>query len=172
MSPMNIAVLVAMTVFAVYRQSIRSEVVGASRFKLALIYAAVGLAVGGFHLPESSAAWASLAIGLLASVAVGTARGKLTTLTIEEDRVYSRGTPLTIGLFVALVVSKFALGTYEYLHGISSHGGFGEVMLMIAVMVAFQAELIWRRACALRERTALGAVAPQPGRAPPAAVRS
>jgi hypothetical protein len=29
---------------------------------------------------------------------------------------------------------------------ISDDGGFGEVLIMIAIMVAFQAELIWRRA--------------------------
>ena len=172
MSPLNIAILVAMTVFAVYRQSTRTEVVGATRFKLALIYAAVGLVVGGFHQPESGRAWAILVVSLLASVAVGTARGRLTALTLEQGRVYSRGTPLTIGLFVALVAAKFALGTYEYLHGISSHGGFGEVMLMIAVMVAFQAELIWRRARALLERAPLDPGATDAGLATAAPVRS
>lgn len=158
MSPAAIAVLVAMTIYAVYRQSIHVEVVGATRFKLALIYAAVGVAVGGFHPPEGSVAWAMLAASVLLSVAVGLARGRLTLLTVEQGRVWSRGTPLTIGLFIGLVVSKFALGAYQVVHGISSHGGFGEVMLMIAVMVAFQAELIWRRACALRARSAADVV--------------
>lgn len=160
MSPLAIAVLVALTIYAVYRQSIRYEVVGASRFKLALIYAAVGLAVGGFHQPESDTAWVMLAVGVALSMIIGVARGRLTTLTLDQDRVYAQGTALTIGLFVALVATKFALGTYEVLHGISSHGGFGEAMLMIAVMVAFQAELIWRRALALRAQGGMGAPAP------------
>lgn len=52
-----------------------------------------------------------------------------------------------IGLFAALAAVKFAVGAYLYLRGVSSHGGFGEVTLMIAAMVAFQAELVRRRAC-------------------------
>ena len=133
MSPLAIAILVGLTIYAVYRQSIRHEVVGSSRFKLALIYAAVGLGVGGFHQPEGGIAWAMLIGSLLLSVVVGVARGRLTTLTLEQRHVFSQGTPLTIGLFVALVVLKFALGAYQYMNGISSHGGFGEVMLMIAL---------------------------------------
>jgi len=156
MSPFAIAVLVALTVFAVYRQSIQTEVVGSTRFKLALIYAIVGIVIGGFHQPESEIGWVVLVGSLLASVAVGVARGRLTTLTLKNGRIYSRGTALTIGLFVGLVACKFALGAYQYVHGINSHGGFGEVLVMIAVMVAFQAELIWRRACALRARTEAG----------------
>jgi hypothetical protein len=52
-----------------------------------------------------------------------------------------------------MVVAKFGLGTYAYFAHISDGGGFGEILIMIAVMVAFQAELIWRRACALGART-------------------
>ncbi len=153
MSPLAIATLVLLTVYAVYRQSIESEVIGSSRFKLAIIYAVVGIAVGGFHQPEGTSAWATLAASVSLSAVIGIARGRLTTLTVRQGRIYCRGTPLTIGLFVALVSAKFALGTYQYMHGISSHGGFGEVMLLIAVMVALQSELIWRRACALRGRS-------------------
>ena len=43
-------------------------------------------------------------------------------------------------------LAKFGIGTYEYLAGVRDTGGFGEVMVMIAVMVAVQAEIVWRRA--------------------------
>ena len=49
---------------------------------------------------------------------------------------------LTIGLFFGLIVAKFAMGTAAYFLHISDDGGIGD-LLMIAVMVAFQAELIW-----------------------------
>lgn len=38
------------------------------------------------------------------------------------------------------------LGALAYALGSSDDGGFGEVLLMIAVMVAVQAEIVWRRA--------------------------
>ena len=71
-----------------------------------------------------------------------------------EMRVYSQGTALTVGLFLGMVAAKFGHGTYAYFAHISDDGGFGEILIMIAVMVAFQAELIWRRARALGARTA------------------
>ena len=44
----QIAVLLALAIYAVYWQSIRHEVTGKSRFKLAWIYGIVGIAVGGY----------------------------------------------------------------------------------------------------------------------------
>ncbi|GAA1847542.1 hypothetical protein GCM10009836_28980 [Pseudonocardia ailaonensis] len=157
MSPLEIVILVAMVGYAIYRQTQRHEVVGGSRYKMAIIYAVVGLAVGGFSRPDTAAEWGLLAAGLVLSIVVGLARGRLTRIwaedTDEGHRVYSQGTALTVGLFLALVLAKFGLGTYAYFAHISDDGGFGEVLIMIAVMVAFQAELIWHRARALGART-------------------
>jgi hypothetical protein len=155
----EILILVAMIGYAIYRQTQRHEVVGSSRFTLAIIYAVVGLAVGGFSRPDSAAEWGLLAASLVLSVAVGLARGRLTRVWADdvsgEPRVFSQGTARTVGLFLAMVVAKFGLGTYAYFAHISDDGGFGEILIMIAVMVAFQAELIWRRARAIGAR-ALG----------------
>jgi hypothetical protein len=83
-------------------------------------------------------------------VVVGLARGRLTQVWRDDDgRVLAQGTPTTIALFVGLIAAKFALDTAAYFLHISDDGGFGEVLIMISVMVAFQAELIWRRARAL-----------------------
>ena len=157
-SIVEILILLAMIGYAIYRQTQQHEVVGSSRFKLAIIYAVVGLVVGGFSRPDTTAEWALLVAGLVLSVVVGLARGKLTRVwaddTAGEHRVYSRGTAVTVALFLGMVVAKFGLGTYAYFAHISDDGGFGEILIMIAVMVAFQAELIWRRARALGARTA------------------
>jgi hypothetical protein len=69
-------------------------------------------------------------------------------------RVYSQGTALTLGLFLGVVVAKFGLNSYYASHHaeMSHDGGLGE-FLILAVMVAFQAELIWRRARRLGVRT-------------------
>jgi hypothetical protein len=67
----------------------------------------------------------------------------------DDGRVFCQGTPTTIALFVGLVAAKFALGTAAYFLHISDDGGFGEILVMIAIMIAFQAELVWRRAHAL-----------------------
>ncbi len=150
MSPIGIVALLALTAYAIYKQTQRHEVTGAGRFKLAIIYAVVGLAVGGFSRPDTPAEWALLIASLTLSVVVGLARGRLTRIWTENGtdglHVYSQGTALTIGLFVGLVAVKFALGTIAYFARISDDGGFGEILLMIALMVAFQAEIIWRRA--------------------------
>lgn len=153
MTPTQILVIAVLCIYALYRQSIRVEVTdGRQRFKLALIYGIVGLAVGGFYLPPSPASWGILVFGVLLSVVVGVARGRLTRLWVEPDgRMFRQGTPLTIALFVLLVGSKFGIGAWQYLHHApEAHGGFGEVLVMIAVMVAVQAEIGWRRALALR----------------------
>jgi hypothetical protein len=149
MSPLAIVALLALTGYAVYRQSQRHEITGKGRFKLAIIYAIVGLVVGGFSQPNSAAEWWLLIASLALSVVVGIARGKLTRMWVDGDRVFAQGTALTIGLFIAMVIAKFGLGTWAYFAHVSDDGGFGEVMFMIAIMVAFQAELVWRRARAL-----------------------
>jgi hypothetical protein len=156
-SPTEILILVAMIGYAIYRQTQRHEVVGSSRFKLAIIYAVVGVAAGGFSRPDGAAEWGLLAASLALSVVVGLARGRLTRVWTDDTsgarRVYSQGTAITVGLFLGMVAVKFGLGTYAYFAHISDDGGFGEILIMIAVMVAFQAELIWRRARALGART-------------------
>jgi hypothetical protein len=153
MSPIEIVALLALVGYAIYRQTRQHEVVGgASRFKLAVIYAIAGVVIGGFALPHSTAEVLVLGIGLALSVAVGLARGRLTRLWTEDGRVYSKGTPLTIGLFLGLVAAKFAIGTACYFLHISDDGGFGEVLVMIAIMIAFQAEIVWRRAQTLGAR--------------------
>jgi hypothetical protein len=150
MSAFEIVVLLALVAYAIVRQTRRHEVDGGSRFRLALVYALVGLVVGGFSRPESMAEVVVLLAGLALSVVVGLARGRLTRVWRDDDgRVLAQGTPTTTGLFVGLIAAKFALGAAAYFLHVSDEGGFGEILLMIAVMVAFQAELIWRRARAL-----------------------
>jgi hypothetical protein len=160
MSLTEILILVAMIGYAIYRQTQRHEVIGSSRFKLAIIYAVVGLVVGGFSRPDTAAEWGLLAAGLGLSVVVGLTRGRWTRVWADDAsgvrRVYSQGTALTVGLFLGMVAVKFGMGTYAYFNHISDDGGFGEILIMIAVMVAFQAELIWRRACALGARSSSG----------------
>lgn len=150
MTPIEIVLLLTMCAYAIHRQTQEHEIVGSGRYKLAIIYAIVGLLVGGFSRPDGIAEWSLLITGLLLSVVVGLARGRLTRIWRTDDgRVYSRGTALTISLFVALVAVKFAMGTVAWFAGVSDDGGFGEILVMIAVMVAFQAEIVWRRGRAM-----------------------
>jgi hypothetical protein len=145
MSPTEILVILALTGYAIYKQTTVSEVKAEGRFKMAIIYAIVGLCVGGFVAPKTGLAIGAIAVSLVLSVIVGLARGHLTKVWVEADgRVMSQGTALTVSLFLGLIAAKFAIGTFEYFEQVPS-GGFGEVMLMIAVMVAFQAEIVYRR---------------------------
>lgn len=146
MSPLELVAILALTGYAIYKQTRKHEVVGSSRFKLAIIYIAVGLIMGGIHISTNATQIGLLLFSMLLSVVVGLLRGRYTRLWAEDGRVFSQGTALTVGLFIGLVAVKFALGTVLYLTHIDDDGGFGEVLLMIGIMVAFQAELIWRRA--------------------------
>ena len=153
MSPLSIIALLALTGYAIYRQSQRHEVGARGRFTMAIIYAVAGFAVGGFSRPDGAAEWALLVISIALSVGVGLARGRLTRMWTEDRpdgrHVIAQGTVVTIGLFVAMVAVKFGMGTWAYFNHVSDDGGFGEILIMIAVMIAFQAELVWRRARAL-----------------------
>lgn len=153
MNPFEILALVAMLAYAVYRQTRRTEVVGDTRFTLAVIYAVIGLVIGGFHLPDQVAEVWLLVGGVALGLAVGFARGRLTRVEVGGDgRVYSHGTALTISLFLGMVAVKVALGFWAYAVGASDHGGFGEILIMIAIMMALQAEIVWGRARPLGAR--------------------
>ena len=152
MDPVELVLILALVCYSIYRQTQKSEVVGNSRFKLAIIYAVVGLLVGGFRPPIGFWPILVLAISLALSVVVGWLRGRKAKVWAESGRVYCRGTPLTIGLFIGLVVMKFAIGAIVYLRGIHEDAGAGEIMIMIAIMIAFYAEVVWRRAKPLGAR--------------------
>lgn len=146
MSVHELIIVIAMVGYAVYKQTQRHEIVGDTRFKLAVIYGVIGLLVGGYHLPASSLEWVFLVASLALSVVIGLIRGRYTRVWAEGGRVWGQGTAFTVSIFLAMVVAKFALGTVAYFNGVSDSGGLGEILLMIAIMVAFQAQLVWRRA--------------------------
>lgn len=154
MSVAELIAIIALVGYALYRQTRTNHVTGRGRFTLAAIYAGVGLLLG-VHVAPNVTAWALLAVGLVASLAVGLARGRLTRMWTENGEVYTRGTPLTIGLFLGLVAFKFALGTVAFLTHTPYETGIGSVLVMVGVMLAVQAELIWRRAQAT-SRTTVG----------------
>jgi hypothetical protein len=149
MSSTEIIILIAMVGYAIYQQTRKHEVTAKGRFKIAIIYAAVGLGVGGMHMPKNAIAWGLLALSLVLSVVVGLLRGRVTRVWAAAGHVYSQGNVLSIGLFLGLIAAKIVIGTAAYFLHISADGGMGEILLMLAIMVAFQAELIWRRARAL-----------------------
>ena len=157
MSPFEIFTIVAIGAYAVYRQSRRHEVVGSTRFKMAVIYGAIGVVYGGLHFPLTTNAVLGAVAGLALSAVIGVVRGRYTRVWSEGGRVYAQGTALTISLFVGLFVVKFAFGTIDYFAhrgtgGGDNGGGFGAILLMIAIMVALQAEIVWRRAKPLGAR--------------------
>ena len=154
MSPLEIVAIIGMVVYAIYMQSKVMEVTEHGRFKMAIIYGIIAVAVGGFAAPQGATAWSLLAASLVLSLVVGLARGALTRIWLTPDgRIMRKGTVLSIGLFLALVVVKFGMGTFAYLEHLQDGGGFAEIMLMIAVMAAVQAQIVWRRGAALQAST-------------------
>ncbi|HEV7657597.1 MAG TPA: DUF1453 domain-containing protein [Mycobacteriales bacterium] len=146
MSPFDLLIILALVGYAIYRQTRRNKIEPRSRFKLTIIYAVIGIAVGGFAAPTSAAAVALLVTSLLLSLVVGAVRARYTQVWLEGRLAWSQGTALTVGLFLGLVAVKFILGAVADLTHVTGTGGLGEVMVMIAVMLGVQAELVWRRA--------------------------
>lgn len=150
MSPLEIGAILALTVWAIYKQTVVSEVTKTpARFKMAVVYAIVGLVVGGFDTPSGWAGWAMIITGLALSFVVGLVRGRCTRLWVADGKIWRQGTALTVGLFIGLIAVKFALGTLAYFLAIDDGAGFGEVLLMIAIMIAVQAQIVHLRALAL-----------------------
>ena len=119
MSTTELIIILALTGYAVFQQTRRHEITGQSRFKLAIIYAIVGVVLG-VHVAHSAAAVALLGVSLLASLLIGYVRGTRSRMWREADgRIYSQGTVVTIGLFLGLIAFKFALGTVAYFAHIS-----------------------------------------------------
>lgn len=149
MTSLDLIAIVALVGYAIYRQTRTNHITGRARFTLAIIYTAVGLLLG-VHVAHTPAAYGLLAVGLVASLVVGFVRGRLTRMW-RDDRgeIYTRGTALTIGLFLGLVAFKFVLGAVAYLTHTPYESGIGSVLVMVGVMLAVQAELIWRRAQAM-----------------------
>jgi hypothetical protein len=151
MSSLEIVALLALTGWAVYRQTVVSTVTAGNRFTLAIVYAAIGLLVGGVALPRGTDGWALVLGGVLLSGVVGVLRGRLTRIWLDErGTVLRQGTVVTVGLFLGLIVVKVGLGVCADLAHVDGGEGFGETLVMIAVMIAVQAEIVQRRALALQ----------------------
>ena len=153
MSPSELILILAVSGFALYKQTRREEVVGAGRFTPAIVYGVVGLALGAYHLPDGTAEVVGIVVSLALGVLVGLLRGRTTRLWTEGGRVWTQGTALTIGLFVGLFVVKFAFGTVAYLLGDRDSTSLGDIFVMIALMLAVQSEVVWRRARPMGART-------------------
>ncbi|HEU5484294.1 MAG TPA: hypothetical protein VFU98_05260 [Microlunatus sp.] len=156
MSPLEIVAILALSAWAIYKQTVVAEVdLTNQRFKMAIIYAVVGVAVGGFDTPSGWAGWAMIALGLALSFVVGLVRGRCTRLWVADGKIWRQGTALTVGLFLGLIVVKFGLGTLAYFWHVDDGAGFGEVLVMIAIMIVAQVQIIQGRALALRNRSGL-----------------
>ncbi|MET1007438.1 MAG: hypothetical protein ABWX96_17945 [Propionibacteriaceae bacterium] len=162
MSPFDLVILLALVGWAIYKQTRVAEVSsGPARFTMAGIYVVLGLVLGGFAIPKGALGIALIVSGLVLSLVVGILRGRWTRVWVDIDgRVLRQGTRVTVALFVGLIATKFALGTLAYFWHVDDGAGLGEVLVMIAVMIAVQAELVSRRAAELRSRTAPSPVEP------------
>ncbi len=149
----HILSLMGLTVFAIYRQTRMGEIAGANRFNIALVYAGIaGVSlISSDRTAPGGAGWFFLLTSLALSAIVGIARGRMTRIWLAEDGRYMRaGTMLTVGLFIIMLAVKIGLGLYAHLNGIEDGAGFAEILIVVATMVAVQAEIVFRRAARLR----------------------
>ena len=55
-----------------------------------------------------------------------------------------------------MIAVKFALGAWAQIAHIDDGEGFGEVLVMLAIMLAVQAQIVWNRARALTASSPVG----------------
>ena len=141
--------IVALIGYSLYRQTRTSRLTRGGRYKMAMIYGIIGVCLG-VNISHDPASLGLTAISLAASAGVGALRAQRTRLWRDDDgRVFTRGTRTTIGLFLALIAFKVALGTFAYFVHVPYGANVGEVMVMLALMLAVQATIVWRRVEAL-----------------------
>ena len=75
MDPVELVLILALVAYSIYRQTQKREVIGNCRFKLAIIYAIIGILIGGFRPPIGFWPILVLAISLSLSLVVGWLRG-------------------------------------------------------------------------------------------------
>lgn len=64
-------------------------------------------------------------------------------------------------MFLGLVAVKFGLGVLAWFAHINDGAGFGEVLIMIAIMIAVQAQIVYRRAETLTRAASRRVIASQ-----------
>lgn len=154
MTVLEFAVILLMTGYAVYKQTRRHELHASRRFTVAIVYAMVAACVGGFALPHTFGQAGFLGAGIGMSLIVGLLRGHYSRLWLERGHAVAQGTALTVTLFLLLIAGKFALGTVAYFGHVTTTGGFGEILLLVAIMIAIQAQIVHIRARRLEEAAA------------------
>lgn len=143
---LEIVVVGAMTAYAIYRQTVLSEVATTNRFTLAIGYGIVGLVAVGFAPPRGAVGYTVLVMGLVVSAAVGLVGGRRTDIWMEPDgRIVRKGSAATILLFLGPVAARVGIGVLFLVAGIADRAGFGEILVMIAIMVGIPAQLVYRR---------------------------
>lgn len=93
MTPVQILIILVLTLFALYRQSASHEVpLGPARFKWAWVYGMVGLVVGGTYMPATMTSWLVLGSGVVFSIVIGVLQGRLIEIWREADgRIFVKG---------------------------------------------------------------------------------
>lgn len=144
--PTQALVIVAMVLFALYRQTRKTAVTdGLGSYKIAIIYGLVGclsVASQGWTPPQG-VGWVFLFGGIALGAVVGLIRGVVTQVWLEPDGTcMRRGTWLTVALFLGLLATKTGLGFAAGYAGIRDGASFGEVLIVVAVMAAAQVWII------------------------------
>src|ERR1700744_5275244 len=100
MSTYELIAILALVAYAIYKQTRVNEITGRNRFKLALVYGIVGVAIG-VHVPHHAVTLGLIGVSLAASLVIGWVRGRYTKVWLAADgRIYSQGTVLTVSLFL------------------------------------------------------------------------
>lgn len=141
----SVAAVVCVSVYAAVKQRHpRAITFGVRRFRKAGVLIGFGIVFGAFDPPNNRTALVLFAGSVAMSVIVGLARGRYSAvwLGVDDRTVMNRGTRLSIGLFVGLILAKCALSGYGQTRGVNDAGALGEILFMIGVMAGVYAEVV------------------------------
>jgi hypothetical protein len=140
-------VLLVLLPWSIWRQMHAHAITRESLIKLPLIFAAVGVAgLGTRDIPTDAAAVGYLALSLALSLFFGVWRGN--RISIWRDKAgdwISQGNRLTLTLWVALLATKFGLGTIASITDWFPGEHAGEVFLFLAFSFLAQNLVVARR---------------------------
>ena len=141
-------ILLVLVPWSIARQMHAHPVTAVSLVKLPAIFAAIGiLGFGTGAVPTDGRAIAYLAVSLALSVGLGVWRGALMPVWPDSaGRTLAQGNRVTIALWIALIASKVALGTWASITGVFPGEHAGEIFVFIAISFAAQNVVVAHRA--------------------------
>lgn len=148
-SPVTILLVIGGIAFVMWSR-MRGQPLQAKRLlALPAVFVVLGVTdLTGKHTHYTAADIAFLVAGLVLSAVLGFARGATIELFTRDGELWQRYRPITVALWLALIVSKIILGLIAGAAGASAAAGTNGLLLALGVSLAAEAAVTGPRGLA------------------------